>query len=112
MSKYNHQQSSYCYFGTDTLKNKHDIRDPEALEKFERILSTWRISQLREMPIVGDFDLKHLQHIHEYMFQDIYSFAGELRTESIAKEQFIFALPHIFALPQYIQSQANELFSQ
>ncbi len=106
MSKYNYQQSSYCYAGTDVLKNKHDIRDSEALEKFERILSTWRLSQLREMPIAGDFDLKHLQHIHEYMFQDIYSFAGEIRTESIAKDQFIFALP------QYIQSQADELFLQ
>jgi hypothetical protein len=29
-------------------------------------------SQLRESPIKGDFDLKHSQAIHRFMFRDIY----------------------------------------
>lgn len=106
MSRYNEEQSLYCYPGTDVLKNKADIRDAGALERYERTMSSLRISQLREQPLAGNFDLKHLQSIHKYVFKDVYSFAGKMRTEGIAKDHFTFALP------QYMQDQAKELFSQ
>ena len=35
--------------------------------------------------------LQHLQAIHKYLFEDIYDFAGELRTVNIAKGNFRFA---------------------
>lgn len=106
MSRYNEEQSIYCYPGTDVLKNKADIREAGALERYERGMSSLRISQLREHPVVGSFDLKHLQNIHKYVFKDVYSFAGRLRIEGIAKDNFTFALP------QYMQDQAKDLFRQ
>jgi cell filamentation protein len=33
----------------------------------------------------GDFDLDHLRHIHRHLFQDVYDWAGELRTLEISK---------------------------
>lgn len=106
MSKYNNEQSLYCYPGTDVLKNKANIRDGAALGEYELIMSLLRISQLREKPVTGNFDLAHLQSIHRYAFKDVYPFAGKLRTEGIAKDTFTFALP------QYIQEQAKDLFRQ
>ncbi len=106
MSRYNDEQSLYCYPGTDVLKNKVDIRDAAALERYERTMSSLRISQLRDQPITGNFDLAHLQSIHRYAFKDVYPFAGKLRTEGIAKGTFTFAVP------QYIQDQAKDLFRQ
>ena len=54
----------------------------------------------------GSFE--SLQKIHKYLFQDIYDFAGEIRTVNIAKGNFRFApamylqdaLKHIEAMPQ------------
>ena len=34
---------------------------------------------------------KGLQQIHQYLFQDLYDFAGEIRTKNIAKGNFRFA---------------------
>ena len=54
----------------------------------------------------GKFD--SLSKIHKYLFEDIYPFAGEIRTENIAKSNFRFApvmylkasLEHIDSMPQ------------
>ncbi|PEN08557.1 cell filamentation protein Fic [Bacillus pseudomycoides] len=100
------EQSKYCYPGTDVLKNKMDYQDHEQLKKFETILTAVRIAELQKKPIVGNFDLKHLQEIHKYIFQDVYPFAGKLREENIAKGSFQFA--HA----SFLKDQASELFRQ
>ncbi len=38
---------------------------------------------------IGTF--KGLQYIHKYLFEDIYDFAGKIRTVNIAKGNFRFA---------------------
>ena len=40
---------------------------------------------LLEKPVTGKFDFEHLRNIHKYIFQDIYSWAGKIRTVDIAK---------------------------
>ncbi|WP_322906624.1 Fic/DOC family protein [Paenibacillus sp. SGZ-1009] len=106
MSRYNDEQSRYYYPGTDVLKNKVNIRDAVALGAYELSMTLLRTSQLKEHPLAGKFDLKHLQSIHYHLFKDVYSFAGKLRTEGIAKDNFPFALP------QYMQDEAQDLFRQ
>lgn len=80
----------YLYPGTPTLKNKLDIKDADALDRVERRLVADRIEE-GKVP-TGSFDLAHLQAIHRYLFQDIYEWAGELRTLEISKgaSQFQF----------------------
>ena len=79
----------YVYPGTDVLKNKLGLRDQASLDYHERELITQRISE--GVP-AGDFDMQHLRAIHRHLFQDVYDWAGELRTVEIAKggEQFQF----------------------
>lgn len=89
-------QSKYCYPNSDVLINKLNIRDGRLLERAERKLTTIRLAELYDKPIIGKFDLKHLQAIHKYIFQDIYDFAGKLRDEQIAKDHFQFASPLYF----------------
>ena len=79
----------YCYPESNVLKNKLNIRDVERLRKAERILVSLRLNDLLEEPILGRFDLMHLQQIHHYLFQDIYTWAGEIRTVDIAKSNFV-----------------------
>ncbi len=79
----------YVYPGTKILRNKLDIRDPAELDFAERRFSTIRVRQ--GIPR-GDFDLKHLKAIHRHLFQDIYEWAGQIRTVEISKggSQFQF----------------------
>lgn len=61
-----------------------NLRDNELLEAAERELSVRRVNQLINNPIHGSFDFDHLKAIHKYIFQDVYSWAGEERTVNIA----------------------------
>ncbi len=79
----------YVYPGTSVLRNRLGITDPDFLDKQERALVVLR--SRRDVPR-GNFDLKHLRAIHRHLFQDIYDWAGELRTVEISKgrQQFQF----------------------
>ena len=78
-------QDSYCYPDTRVLRNKFGIHDLDELSDAERRLAKYRARELFENPIKGKFDFKHLQAIHQYLFQDVYDWAGEVRTVDIAK---------------------------
>jgi cell filamentation protein len=77
--------NAYCYPDSFVLRNKLDIQDGAVLHAYEREITSTRIQQAMEYPIKGKFDLKHLCAIHGFMFDDIYDWAGELRTVNIAK---------------------------
>lgn len=80
----------YCYPPDHlVLRNKLNLRDAVQLDFFERELVAQRTTE--EAPS-GQFDLAHLRAIHRHLFQDVYDWAGELRTVEIAKggNQFQF----------------------
>lgn len=83
-------QSPYCYPGTKVLVNKADIRDQAELQVYERQVTAVRLSELQLAPLHGHFDLEHLKQIHRHIFQDVYSWAGELRTVDLWKQKTQF----------------------
>jgi cell filamentation protein len=105
-SKYSSTNSKYCYPGTEILINKLDIKDEDLLKEAEALYSAQRLLELAAEPIEGNLDLKHLQNIHQYIFQDIYPFAGLIRDENIFKDKTPFAQS------QYIIPFATELFEK
>ena len=66
--------------GTGVLRNKLGITDPAALSRTATDSTALRLASLQESPVRGGFDSAHLQAIHHHIFQDIYDWAGELRT--------------------------------
>lgn len=76
------------------LENKLAITDSAKLareeEKISKKKAVWLFESgtLDTLP-VGTFSA--LQAIHKYLFEDIYDFAGKLRTVNIAKSNFRFA---------------------
>jgi cell filamentation protein len=82
-------EDPYVYPGTQILRNKLDIRDQSLLDETERRLVTQRI---RPGAPGGNFDLPHLEAIHRHLFQDVYEWAGQIRTLEISKggDQFQF----------------------
>jgi len=85
----------YLYPGTRTLRNRLGILDWDVLDRAERRIVAERSSQ--SVP-GGSFDLSHLQAIHRHLFQDVYDWAGELRTVEINKGG------HQFQFRQYIET--------
>lgn len=96
----------YCYPGTTVLRNKFGITDPDELRRLEEKLTRLKTVDLRRHPVAGAFDLSHLQGIHRRLFEDLYDWAGEIRTVNIHKGGFRFAHP------EHIEAQAAELFGQ
>ena len=79
----------YTYPGSTALRNKLGLTDAVRLDRLERQLVTQRATE--GIP-AGGFDLAHLRAIHWHLFQDVYDWAGKLRTVEIAKggHQFQF----------------------
>lgn len=67
-----------------TLKNKLGATNHEELEIAETRCVIDRLSDFRlgEGP-AGNFDAAHLKAIHQYLFQDVYEWAGHTRGESV-----------------------------
>ena len=93
------------------LKNKFGIEDSLELAKLEERITKLKAIQLfesDELDLIEVGTFKGLSQIHKYLFEDIYDFAGEIRTENISKGNFRFApvmylksaLEHIDNMPQ------------
>lgn len=91
MDIYEKRHSIYCYPDTNVLINKLNIKDVSLLEKYEAKITAAKLLALRRKGIIGVFDVKHVQDIHFFLFEDIYPFAGKFRTENIGKDEFRFA---------------------
>jgi len=106
MSRHGTGGSKYCYDDTTVLINHFDIREEKRLMQLDAILTAQRLSELEIDAMTGDFSFEHLKQIHYYLFQDIYPFAGKLRTENISKGSFSFS-------PAYhLEESSFELFSR
>lgn len=76
------------------LENKLGITDSAELARVEEKISKSKAIELFEEGILDTFEVgtfKGLSQIHEYLFDEIYEFAGKMRNVNIAKGNFRFA---------------------
>ena len=76
------------------LDNKLGLTSTAELDFEEERISKKKAAQLFDQKLLDTFDVGTfvgLASIHKYLFEDIYDFAGELRTVNIAKGNFRFA---------------------
>lgn len=77
-----------------TLENKLNINDSSELAKVEEKVTKEKAVKMFESGFLDSLtagSFESLQLIHKYLFEDIYYFAGELRSENISKGNFRFA---------------------
>ncbi len=82
---------TYVYPDSEVLRNKADLLDQSALDAFEADATAVRMVELVNHPLQGKFDLKHLCAMHRHLFQDVYDWAGEIRTVDISRGASRFA---------------------
>ncbi len=100
MSRYD-ADDVYCIPGTAVLKNKAGITDQDQLDEYEGDFTAIRLLELTQNPVEGSFDLAHLCKIHQYLFQDVYEWAGEVRSVDIIRGE------SRFCNVRHIQSYSN-----
>ncbi len=86
--------------------NKFGIANLADLQRVETPLALRRLLELQRYPIRGHFNTGHLRAIHQYIFRDVYEWAGELRSVNISKPGAIFPPPH------YLQPNLDKLFAE
>ncbi len=99
------QDTFYCYPNTNVLKNKLCITDEAELKKAEREITSLRTAQLLQNPIHGTFDFNFLKKIHQFLFGDIYEWAGKTRNVNISKG-------NQFCRCEFIEEQMNIVMQQ
>lgn len=98
------------------LANKLNLTDQIALAQAEERISKQKAKQLFDS---GDIDkvesgtFNGLAFIHDYLFSDIYDFAGKMRDVNIAKGNFRFA-PVMYLAPslKHIDNMPQQNFDQ
>lgn len=76
------------------LENKLGIDNSFALAREEERISKKKAVELFERGVLDELEagkFSTLQFIHRYLFEDIYEFAGKIRTVNLAKGNFRFA---------------------
>lgn len=98
------------------LENKLGITDSAELAREEERISKAKALSLFESGLLDTFEVgtfKGLCSIHKYLFEDIYDFAGKLRTVNIAKGNFRFApVMYLKAALQNIDNMPQSTFDQ
>jgi len=103
------------------LENKLGISDSAELARIEEKISKTKAVELYQSNIVEEFEIgkfSGLAKIHKFLFDEIYDFAGKVRTVNIAKGNFRFApvmylemaLKHIDEMPQSTYDEIIEKY--
>lgn len=104
-----------------TLQNKLGIQDAAELARAEEKISKTKAIELYESNILEEFEVgkfSGLAKIHKFLFDEIYDFAGKIRTVNLAKGNFRFAplmyletaLKHIDEMPQSTYDEIIEKY--
>lgn len=94
-------EDPYTYKNSTVLMNKLDLQDQAELDEFEAEISSARAAE--PLPD-GSLDFTHYKAVHHHLFQDVYDWAGQVRTVRISKGG------NPFCFPENIEGQARQLF--
>lgn len=99
---YDAVEDPYCYPGITVLKNKLKLKTQKELDEFEAEIT----AQRAEEPLpAGNLTYPHYRAIHKHLFQDVYDWAGKIRTVRISKGG------SMFCYPESIDREMSKLFS-
>jgi cell filamentation protein len=74
---------------SNVLKNKLDISSAQELQTKEYRIVTFKLLELTQKPIYVH-QVEDIQLVHQYLFEDIYEWAGEFRKVNISKNNHPF----------------------
>ncbi len=98
------------------LENRLGITDSAELARMEEKISKTKAMQLFESGMLDALDagtFRALSEIHRVLFEDIYSFAGQVRNVNLAKGNFRFApVMYLHAALEHIEKMPQSTFDE
>jgi cell filamentation protein len=94
-------KDALCYPGTTVLRNKAGLQDQKQLDAFELAMV---ITRSKESWPSGQLDAAHYLALHHHLFQDVYDWAGTIRSIRVGKDG------SWFCFPEHIDSEMEKLF--
>lgn len=98
------------------LENRLGITDSAELARMEEKISKTKAVQLFESGMLDALDagtFRALSAIHRVLFEDIYSFAGQVRNVNLAKGNFRFApVMYLHAALEHIEKMPQSTFDE
>jgi len=79
----------YVYPCTEILQNIFNERNEDKFRQIEADYTGFRIRELMDSPVKGSYDLSHLCRFHQYIFQDIFEWAGLIRVINMEKAESV-----------------------
>jgi cell filamentation protein len=100
----------YCYPGTSVLRNRLNLRTASEVEKFETFMTAQRAREPLPLGRLSHpgwrFSYDRYRAIHRHLFQDVYRWAGRIRTVEMSKGG------NRFCRPDYIEGEMSRLFDR
>lgn len=104
------------YPGTGILKNKFNVTNADELKYREEkaVLGRMQLLSIKKNNINShEFNLETLLKFHKYLFQDVYSWAGTLKVDSLYKGQDILNGQSVPYCPrEYLEENLNSVFNK
>ncbi len=102
----------YLYDDTKTLKNLANIKDHNILRQAEADITNLAMTAVYNMNF-EKYSTQTLKEIHEYIFGQIYDWAGEFRTIQMVKYEDILGGDTVqYAYPKEIKKQLNSIMKE
>ena len=103
------------YLYTDSaqpvLRNRYGIKDAAQLQIVERIQTRTRLRELENHDVKVPGSLKGLQAMHQYIFQDVYHWAGHVRKVDLFKPEPVLSGASVtYSEPKQIRQDAQAAF--
>ncbi len=99
----------YLYDDVAVLKNRLNIKNEEQLNKAESDITCIRLLDIDKRITGGTFDYDRLKAIHQYIFGDIYAWAGAERAVPIVKGERVLGGDTVrYSIPGCIEKDAKK----
>lgn len=82
--------SENCYPGTSVLVNKLGIQDQTQLDESEALITGVKSLQFELSPFSDPMDFSYYKRLHGFLFDELYGWAGTVRTVNLSKQQTRF----------------------
>lgn len=105
-SYWNNASDPYRDPESGVLKNIPGIRDASALDSFEQRATSLRLDEALQSVSLLPVNFALWKSLHRVLFQDVYAWAGHVRTVQIAKGTTVFAMP------EHIEAEAERLLAE
>lgn len=80
-----------CYPGSTVLVNKFGLTDQNTLDIVERQIMLLKGAEIVRNAVFENVDFNYYKSIHKHLFEDIYDWAGMVRTINISKKGTVFS---------------------